>query len=53
MIRWLKKKLGYHVCERFSQWHEHWRIIGRRVWRVQKRRCVECGREFQRRLEQY
>ncbi|MDE2104711.1 MAG: hypothetical protein KGL39_46170 [Patescibacteria group bacterium] len=23
MIRWLKKKLGYHVCEQFSQWERN------------------------------
>ena len=23
MLNWLKKKLGYHVCEEWTQWETH------------------------------
>ena len=66
MIHWLKKKLGYHVCEHFTQWER--KVTERNlvyftsfgfpipnsdhVERIiwQERTCTECGRIFQKLL---
>lgn len=56
LIAWIKKKLGYHVCEEFTQW-EDYKVVAevrhvmgeidlgtQTVQRyVQLRRCTICG----------
>ena len=67
VYRWLMKKLGYHVCEEFTQWEDHQANFRRpatmdeHVWaktetvvftrRWQERHCTICGKIQQRDLE--
>jgi hypothetical protein len=62
MFNWLRKRLGYHVCEEFTQWEVKRQkfegcIINTftgdvvvesvvREKRWQERRCMLCGRLF-------
>lgn len=59
LIKWLKKKMGYHVCETFTKWevittnYERPATMEEHIWAnadtvtitrtSQKRHCTECG----------
>lgn len=67
MWNWLKKKLGYHVCEEFTQWEAvvvHYtrladpkEVVMNQTTTVdfteyfQQRRCTLCGKIYQERLK--
>lgn len=65
MLAWLYKKLGYHICEKFTRWEKHqadFRITPE-VGGVsltymqydalrcwQERKCEECGKTYKEEL---
>lgn len=67
MWNWLKKKLGYHVCEEFTQWEtklvhctrlaDPKEVVMNQTTTVeytekfQERRCTLCGKISQESLE--
>lgn len=64
---WLRKQMGYHVCEEFTQWktmiHRYSRLaVPKEVMfnnvttveftkRTQERQCTICGKIQQRKLD--
>ena len=68
MFNWLRKKLGYHVCEEFTQWKTYKGTYERQatrqevIWngvsvvaftkRWQERCCTICSKIQQRSLDQ-
>jgi hypothetical protein len=60
LLNWLRKKMGYHVCEEFTQWIEYERLFERQAYhnepafiksgvvrfttRWQERKCTICGK---------
>ncbi len=67
MLNWLWKKLGYHICEEFTQWQtfqqNRTRMATEEEWfmhdiktvaysvRYQRRRCTLCGKVEERKLD--
>ena len=67
MLDLIRKKLGYHVCEEFTQWEAHTtfhhyvrpsdliepnpNLVIDYVDRWQERRCTICGRIYQKELK--